>query len=91
MLNNMWLSVTRAGAAFTEQGRVIPRENNALECVFYLAPGGVSKEVRSPLEKYMRSYARASGWNIQSLKFTKTYAALVMTPSKAASKAAKKP
>lgn len=87
----MWLSVTRAGEAFTAQGRVIPRDGDALECVFYLAPGGLSKETRKPLEKYMRGYARASGWNVQSLKLTKNYLAFTMAPSKAASSSAKKP
>jgi hypothetical protein len=91
MLNNMWLSVSRGGPVFAEQGRVIPRDGDDLECVFYLAPGGVSKEARKPLEKYMRSYARASGWSMRSMRFTKAYAAFVMAPSKAASKASRKP
>lgn len=91
MLNNMWSSVTRGGEAFLEQGRIIPRDGDNIECVFYLAPGGVSKEAREPLKKYMRGYARASGWSMQSLKFTPRYAAFLMAPSKATSKAAKKP
>jgi hypothetical protein len=91
MLNNMWLSVTRGGEAFREQGRVIPRDGDDLECVFYLTPGGVSKEARKPLEKYMRGYARASGWSVKSLKLTKNYLAFVMAPSRALSKASRKP
>jgi hypothetical protein len=91
MLNNMWLSVARAGPVFAENGRVIPREGDDIECVFYLAPGGVSKETRKPLEKYMRGYTRASGWSMKSLRFTNSYAAFVIAPSKALSKTSRKP
>lgn len=87
----MWLSVSRAGPVFEKQGRFIPRDDRAVECVLYLAPGGVESKVRVHLERFMRGYANASGWSVQSLRFTKRYAALVMAPSRALSKASRKP
>jgi hypothetical protein len=91
LLTNLWASVSRAGPVFRENGKVIPREGRAVECHFYFAPGGVSPAASIPLAKYMRGYARESGWKVRSLRFTKHYAALVMAPSSAASKAARKP
>lgn len=94
MLLNMWASVQRGGEFFSDSGRVEQREKGGFDCVLYYAPGGVPRDVRPSLEKYIRSYARASGWSVQGVRFAKTYACVGVLPSsasKAASRASKKP
>ena len=90
MLNNLWLSVSRGGEVFTADAQVVPREGkNDFMCRFYLQPGGVTPEVRKPLEKYMRGFALANGWKLTSVRFKKGYAELVMARSRAASRASR--
>ena len=90
LLNNMWLSVSRAGPAFTENAKVIPRDG-VFECVLYMAPGGITPNVKKHLTTYMRQYVRASGWRVKSLRFTPRYAALLIASSSDASRASKNP
>jgi len=89
MLHNMWASITRGGEVFTQDARCIPK-NDSFECVFYLAPDGVSKDARVPLTKYMRRYAQASGWKMQTPRFTKRYVVFEIASSRAASSFSRK-
>lgn len=89
----MWGSVQRGGAFFSQDARVEYNDKGFYDCMMYYAPGGVPKEVRPSLEKYIRSYAGASGWTVKSLRFAKNYACVGVAPraeSKAASSLSKK-
>lgn len=89
MLSNLWDSVSRAGPAFRKSG-AFNEHDGEYRCLFYLE-GQLAPAVTKALKAYMRSYAHASGWQVRSLKFSKTQASLVIASSSAVSKAAKKP
>lgn len=85
LLNNMWLSVQRGGEAFAADAYVEPNEQGyraQLKLTY-----GLGDSVRKTLGEYMRSYARASGWQM-NLHFTKHHALLELKPARARSKAA---
>lgn len=88
----MWASIQRGGEFFSQNGRVEYNDKGQYDCMMYYAPGGVPKEVRPSLEKYIRGYAGASGWTVKSLRFAKNYALVGVAPrapSKAASSLSK--
>lgn len=90
LLNNLWSSVQRGGAFFSQDARVEQNDEGLYSCLLHYAPGGVPKEVRPALEKYMRGYARASGWTIKSLRFKRSHAVVELAASRAASSLSKK-
>lgn len=90
LLNNLWGSVQRAGPVFTEEARVMSG-SDVHECSIQLAPGVLSADVRSSLQKYMRSYAKESGWKLSKLRFERGYLAFSIEPSSALSNASQNP
>ena len=90
LLNNLWGSVQRAGPVFTEEARVA-QDNNGHKCSMQLAPGALSEDVRLSLKKYMRSYAKESGWKLSNMRFERGYLAFSIEPSSALSSASQNP
>jgi hypothetical protein len=60
-------------------------------CTLQLAPGGLTPEVKTSMTKYMKAYARASGWRMAAMKFKPGFIQFLISVSKAASSKSNKP
>jgi hypothetical protein len=90
LLNNLWSSVQRAGPLFTDEADIVPMENKQM-CFIRLVPGHIQAEVRTNLRRYIRRYAKESGWCLTDLRFARGYLAFNIELSSALSSASQKP
>ena len=90
LLNNLWGSVQRAGPVFTESANIVPRGDKQM-CFISLLPGELQPEVRRSLRRYMRSYAKESGWVLTDVRFERGYLAFSIEASSALSRTSQKP
>jgi hypothetical protein len=90
LLNNLWMSVQRAGPVFTGDANIIPKGDKQ-SCSICLAPGTLMHEVKHALRRYIKAYAKDSGWYLSDIRFEKSYLAFSIELSSAASSLSQKP
>ena len=90
LLNNLWGVVQRAGPVFTDEANIVPRGDKQ-GCFITLLPGQLQPDLRRSLHRFMRAYAKESGWVLADFRFERGYLAFSIEPSSALSRASQKP
>jgi hypothetical protein len=88
LLSNLHSYVQSAGPVFTQNAQCRP-VGESYECSLQLAPGNLTEAVQKTLTSLARAYVRESGWKVERLGIKKSYLALSISLSKAASKVSK--
>jgi hypothetical protein len=86
-LNNLWLSLRRAGDHFGNNARVFEKEDGTVEAVLYLQdrlPSDISRTVN----EYIKGYSKACGWSVRSCRIEKGQ--VVLRASRASSSLSRK-
>jgi hypothetical protein len=86
MLNNLFMSVQRAGPVFTGNATMTP-DGEGFRITMQLAPGAfnhndVGVRTQKALSVYIREYLRASGWRVRTARVRSSYFELVTAPSR---------